>query len=113
MSAEEVSRFADEIEKWLLDWLIERAAIPEEEVNREKPFAEFGLDSLTAVELSHELEDWVGVEVVPTVAWNYPTPAALSAHWRVKLLASKRPKPSNGRQPSTRIWRSCFWKSSP
>jgi acyl-CoA synthetase (AMP-forming)/AMP-acid ligase II/acyl carrier protein len=78
MTPEEVSRFADRIEKWMLQWLMERAAVPEEEVNRDKPFAEFGLDSLTAVELSQELEDWVGVEVVPTIAWNYPTPAALS-----------------------------------
>jgi hypothetical protein len=26
------------------------------------------------------LEDWLGVEVVPTVAWNYPTPATLSVY---------------------------------
>ena len=80
MTAEEVSRFADKIEKWMLEWLIERAAVPANEVSRDKPFAEFGLDSLTAVELSQELEDWVGVEVVPTIAWNYPTPAALSGY---------------------------------
>lgn len=80
MTPEEIDRFAERIESWLLNWLIERAAIPAEEVDSSKPFAEYGLDSLTAVELSQELEDWVGVEVVPTVAWNYPTPAALSAY---------------------------------
>lgn len=80
MSAEEVSRLADKIEKWMLQWLIEKAAVPEDEVSRDKPFAEFGLDSLTAVELSQQLEDWVGVEVVPTIAWNYPTPATLAGY---------------------------------
>ncbi len=80
MTVDEVDRLAERIESWLLTWLVERAAIPQHEVHRDKPFAEYGLDSLTAVELSHELDDTFGVEVVPTVAWNYPTPAALSKY---------------------------------
>ena len=80
MSPDEVDRLAERVESWLLNWLVERAAIPANEVDRNKPFAEYGLDSMTAVELSQELEDWVGVEVVPTVAWNYPTPATLSVY---------------------------------
>ena len=80
MAPDEVDRLAERIENWLLTWMVERAAVPQEEVDRNKPFAEYGLDSMTAVELSQELEDWSGVEVVPTVAWNYPTPAALSKY---------------------------------
>ena len=80
MSPDEIDRLGERIESWLLNWLVERAAIPAQEVDRNKPFAEYGLDSMTAVELSQELEDWVGVEVVPTVAWNYPTPATLSVY---------------------------------
>jgi acyl carrier protein len=80
MAPDEIDRLAERIESWLLTWLVERAAIPQDEVDRDKPFAEYGLDSMTAVELSQELEDWVGVEVVPTVAWNYPTPATLSRY---------------------------------
>jgi acyl-CoA synthetase (AMP-forming)/AMP-acid ligase II/acyl carrier protein len=80
MTVEEVDRLAERVESWLLTWMVERAAVPQHEVDRNKPFAEYGLDSLTAVELSHELEDWLGVEVVPTVAWNYPTPATLSKY---------------------------------
>ena len=80
LTAEEVDRLAERVESWLLTWMVERAAIPPNEVDRNKPFAEYGLDSLTAVELSQQLEDWLGVEVVPTVAWNYPTPATLSKY---------------------------------
>ena len=80
MTPDEIDRLAERIESWLLNWLVERAAIAKSDVHRDKPFAEYGLDSLTAVELSQELEDWVGVEVVPTVAWNYPTPATLSVY---------------------------------
>ncbi len=80
LTADDVDRLAERVESWLLTWMIERAAIPSNEVDRNKPFADYGLDSLTAVELSQELEDWLGVEVVPTVAWNYPTPATLSKY---------------------------------
>ena len=80
MTPDEIDRLGERVESWLLNWLVQRAAIPKTEVHRDKPFAEYGLDSLTAVELSQELEDWLGVEVVPTVAWNYPTPATLSVY---------------------------------
>jgi acyl-CoA synthetase (AMP-forming)/AMP-acid ligase II/acyl carrier protein len=80
MTPDELQRLGDRVECWLLDWLVSRAAIPQSEVHRDKPFAEYGLDSLTAVEMSQELEDWLGVEVSPTVAWNYPTPATLSIY---------------------------------
>jgi acyl carrier protein len=80
LTADEIARLSERVESWLLNWLIERAAIPANEIHRDKPFAEYGLDSMTAVELSLELEDWLGVEVVPTVAWNYPTPSSLARY---------------------------------
>ena len=80
MTPDELDRLSGRVETWLLTWLVERAAIPQDEVARDKPFAEYGLDSLTAVELTQELEDWLGVDVLPTVAWNYPTPATLSVY---------------------------------
>jgi len=80
LTPEEIDRLSERVESWLSKWLIDRAAIPPAEVHRDKPFADYGLDSLTAVELSEELEDWLGVPVVPTVAWNYPTIATLSAY---------------------------------
>lgn len=91
LSPDEAARLAERVESWLLTWMVERAAVPKEEIDRDKPFAEYGLDSLTAVELSQELEDWLGVEVVPTVAWNYPTPATLSRYlaWQAAGLGDE------------------------
>lgn len=77
---DEVERLAEQIETRLLDWLVERAGLRPGDFDRDKPFAEFGLDSMTAVELSHELEEWLDVEITPVVAWNYPTAAALAAY---------------------------------
>ncbi len=75
-----VERTAERIEAWLEDWLVERGGLDAADIHRDKPFAEFGVDSLTAVELSHELEEEFGVPLPPIVAWNYPTPAALSRY---------------------------------
>jgi acyl carrier protein len=76
----ELDRATERIESWLLSWLVERLALDAADISRDRPFAEFGVDSLTAVELSHELEVQFGVPLPPIVAWNYPTPAALSRY---------------------------------
>ncbi len=75
-----VDRVAERIELWMQEWLVDRAGLAAEDVSRDRPFAEFGVDSMTAVELSHELEEEFGVPLPPIVAWNYPTPAALSRY---------------------------------
>ncbi len=80
LTASEVDRLAERIEVFLLDWLAARAGAVAGEVHRDRPFAEFGLDSMSAVELSAELEQWLHVQLTPVVAWNYPTPAAMSRY---------------------------------
>lgn len=76
----ELDRLTDRIEAWLLEWLVERAGVPKSEVARDRAFAEFGLDSLKAVEMSQELETWLGVELSSVIAWKYPTPDTMSRH---------------------------------
>jgi acyl carrier protein len=86
----ELDRAAERIETWLLEWLVARLALDPADVPRDRPFAEFGVDSLTAVELSQELEDEFKVPLPPIVAWNYPTPAALA-----RYLAEQSLNPSS------------------
>jgi acyl-CoA synthetase (AMP-forming)/AMP-acid ligase II/acyl carrier protein len=78
MSPQEVDRLAERIETWLLDWLVRRAEVPTAELDRDKPLADYGIDSLAAVELSQELESWLGIELTPVLAWNHPTAAMLA-----------------------------------
>ncbi|WP_197525707.1 AMP-binding protein [Pseudobythopirellula maris] len=71
---------AEAVETWLMAWLVERLDLSETEVYRDRPFAELGVDSVAAVELSAELEEAFGVELSPIVAWNHPTPASLAEY---------------------------------
>jgi acyl carrier protein len=90
----EIDRAAERIELWLLEWLVARLGLELSDVSRDRPFAEFGVDSLTAVELSHELETEFKVPLPPIVAWNYPTPAALSRYLAEQSLNSSAAEPA-------------------
>jgi acyl carrier protein len=74
------ARSAREIEDRLADYLARILQIDRGAIDRRRPFAEYGLDSLAAVTLSGELERWLGRELSPTLAWDYPTIDALARH---------------------------------
>ena len=52
----------------------------ETKLRRDKPFGDYGLDSLMAVELKNRFESELGIPLPATLAWNYPTIATLSEH---------------------------------
>jgi acyl-CoA synthetase (AMP-forming)/AMP-acid ligase II/acyl carrier protein len=87
----ELDRAAEGIEAWMLQWLVAKLALKSDEVQRDRPFAEYGVDSLTAVELSHELEEQFKVPLPPIVAWNYPTPATLARYIAQETTGIKDP----------------------
>jgi acyl-CoA synthetase (AMP-forming)/AMP-acid ligase II/acyl carrier protein len=78
--AGDVERLTAEIRAWLTDWLVDRENVPADAIDLNRPFAEYGLSSLSALELSRELEDWLDVPLTPVVAWKYPTPAMLARY---------------------------------
>jgi acyl carrier protein len=80
LPAEDPLRLAARIESWLAEWLVERGGVPREQVAGDRPFADYGLSSLVAVELSQDLERWLGIELSSVIAWKYPTPESLSVY---------------------------------
>ena len=70
----------NEIETWLINWLVGKAGIPKEAIELNRPFADYALDSLTTVELGEDIEDFLHIEVPMTIAWNYPTIDTLSTY---------------------------------
>ncbi len=76
----EVDQLARRIEAALLEWLVRQGGVPEAELDPRRPFAEYGVDSLAAVELIQQLQDTLQVRLTAMMAWNYPTPAAMAAY---------------------------------
>ena len=68
------------LETRLREWVANRMGLVAQEVSPDKPFADFGLDSVSALELAERLENWLGRPVPATIFWDFPTIAALSAH---------------------------------
>lgn len=67
----------------LAQWLTERVAyylgIPAEQIKPDVKLVEYGLESVYALALCGDVEDELGIEVEPTLAWDYPTIDSLVA----------------------------------
>lgn len=71
---------ADELESFIVSWLIRNADIEAADIKRDRQFADFGLDSILAVQLSGRLEKLLGRPLSPSLAWEFPTIAELAEH---------------------------------
>lgn len=85
--ASQCAKIAEGIEQWLLTWLMVRGGVAAHELDASKAFNDFGLDSLSAIEMSGEIEDWLGVRLTPLTAFEHPTPRAL-AHFLANELTA-------------------------
>jgi acyl carrier protein len=69
-----------EIQAWIVSYLAELLEVNPEEIDVTKPFERYGLDSSAAVGMTGDLEDWLGIEIDPTLLYDYPTVEALVHH---------------------------------
>ncbi len=87
---------AAEIQEWLIAWLTERANLNPGTMTATTPFAELGIDSLTAVEISQELDQVLGLRLPPMVIWSCPNPETLAHYLAERLVANRLALESNG-----------------
>lgn len=66
------------IQEWLVTRIAAIAQVEPQEIAMDRPFAEFGMDSMQLFELSGDLQKFLGHDVSEIVAWDYPTIAKLS-----------------------------------
>jgi acyl carrier protein len=68
----------DFICNWLCEWLANQLNKPVEIINPNQSFISYTLDSIIAMSLVGDLEDYLGCRLSPTLAWDYPTIVALA-----------------------------------
>ncbi|MBH8552330.1 SDR family oxidoreductase, partial [Nostocaceae cyanobacterium CENA357] len=87
---------AEVIQVWLVDKVSQQLKIASQTIDVQEPFARYGLDSLAAMMLSTELEDWLGLSLSPTLVYDYPSIAALAEHLAVLVENSQPELESDG-----------------
>ncbi len=76
----------ERIERVLLRWLTRQLACDKNSIEAQRPFAECGIDSLMAVEMSSQLEHWLDVRLSPVIAWSHPNAEKLAEYLTDQLL---------------------------
>ena len=69
-----------EITAWCVAHVAKALGLPKEKIHPQTKFTRLGVDSAMAVYLVAELEEWLGRELAPEVAFEYPTIAELARH---------------------------------
>lgn len=71
---------SSEIQTWLKNWISQKLQQPISTIDVNKAFADYGMDSVTAVELTQDLQEWLKISqpLDATIAWNFPTITALA-----------------------------------
>ncbi len=71
---------SEAIKNWLVQKLILQFELSPAHIDFNKPITSYGLDSKDAINLSGELEEWLGKTFSPSLIWKYPTIESLSAY---------------------------------
>lgn len=69
-----------EITAWCVAHLAKALRRPGEKIDPHTKFARLGVNSAMAVYLVAELEEWLGRDLAPEVAFEYPSIAELARH---------------------------------
>lgn len=95
-TAKAATMTVQELQQWLRNWVIAATGLPAEEITDDQPMQSFGLSSRDVVLLSGELENLLDTQLDATIAYEYPTIAALA-----KRLVEGEPAPrlSAGKAP--------------
>ena len=69
-----------EIQTWMISYLAQMLEVNPDEIDITIPFDRYGLDSSAVVGMTGDLEDWLKIELDPTIVYDYPTIKALTKH---------------------------------
>ena len=80
VSSDESASRARSIIAWMVAKIAERTEAAPHEIDVTHPFASLGLDSVSALQLVADLEQWLGQDISPTLLYEHTNIAALAEH---------------------------------
>ena len=86
---------AESIQGWLIDKLAEVLEIEPNQIDVGQDFEEYGLESAEAINLSGDLEDYLGCRLPPTLLWDYQNIEALASYLANGNLSQIKTNPSS------------------
>ena len=69
-----------EIQDWMVTYLARHLNTEPDEIDVKAPFEHFALDSASAIEMTGDLEEWLGQRVDPMLVYDYPTVGDMSEY---------------------------------
>ncbi|RMF25125.1 MAG: hypothetical protein D6756_06005 [Cyanobacteria bacterium J083] len=61
------------VQNWLVKQLAEQLSLEADTISVTESLTRYGLDSIDAVTMVGDLEDWLDLELPSTLFWDYPT----------------------------------------
>ena len=85
---------SDGINNWLKQWLACTVSMDVKLIDDDAAFSNYGVDSVMAMELIQDLEDWLQCPLDPNIIWNFPRLNALGTY-----LANQNVSETNNSAP--------------
>jgi acyl carrier protein len=63
----------EKVQNWLIDKLADQLSLDSQTISISESLTRYGLDSIDAVTMVGDLEDWLDLELPSTLFWDYPT----------------------------------------
>ena len=79
----------DSILSWIETWLAQKIKIDPHQIDPSQSFADFGIDSVMAVEFSRALGDWLEIPIEATILWKFSTIESLGKYLITELQFTK------------------------
>ena len=80
----------ENIANWIEQWLAKQPDIEVVAITHQASFADYGMDSVLAVELVQALEDWLETSLNVTILWNFTTIESLAQYLASKNQTKKK-----------------------
>jgi acyl carrier protein len=73
-------RNAEQLQAWMVERIAAAVGLDAADIDVDAPFIDHGLDSVAALQLTGELETFLGRPLDATLVFEYPTIATLCRH---------------------------------